>query len=88
MTWDPNQSDEAKESARGAEEDWARWEATFRDARPVLPEVAMERIEAAVRKAAEARTLHRPWYRRRWTWIILFIVTLLSAAVWACMKWL
>ena len=56
----------------GADAEWARWEQTFRDARPVLPEVAMQRIEAAmVRAASQSRPP-----RRNGRWVVLLILML------------
>jgi hypothetical protein len=56
----------------GADAEWARWEQTFRDARPVLPEVAMQRIEAAMVRAAGRSTPPR----RNGRWVVLLILVL------------
>ncbi|MDB5298886.1 MAG: hypothetical protein JWO87_549 [Phycisphaerales bacterium] len=59
-----NDADDAPRDAAGAAE-WARWEQTFRDARPVLPEAAMARIEARMRNEVNLH-IARPHPRRRW----------------------
>ncbi|MDB5354618.1 MAG: hypothetical protein JWN24_1071 [Phycisphaerales bacterium] len=69
-----NDADDAPRDA-ASEAEWARWEQTFRDARPVLPEAAMARIEAAMRKEADAHAA-RP--RRRWGWMLGFAGMLLA----------
>lgn len=47
----PLTTDNPTDPARdGSDEEWARWEQTFRNARPVLPEAAMARIEATLRR--------------------------------------
>lgn len=63
----------------GADGDWARWEQTFRDARPVLPDVAMERIESTIRREAD-RSPEPTSRAGRW---VLFVACLLLAVCFA-----
>ncbi|HWE02186.1 MAG TPA: LptA/OstA family protein, partial [Tepidisphaeraceae bacterium] len=64
----------------GADEEWARWEQTFRDARPVLPEAAMSRIESAIRRENDRADLRRPGGgpRRVWLWIAVAIASIVA----------
>ncbi len=51
----------------GADADWQHWEQTFRDARPILPQAAMARIEASLTREL-SMSLAPP--TRRWPrWI-------------------
>lgn len=67
------------------DEEWARWEATFLEARPVLPDVALERIEAAIRNAAPTPKA-KPWYRHWIFWMIAGLVVALLATGWVIVR--
>jgi len=60
-----------------AKEEWARWEQTFRNARPVLPEAAIARIESSIRTESNQLAVERPdgGARRVWLWIAALIAT-------------
>ncbi|HZK80038.1 MAG TPA: hypothetical protein VFC46_03205, partial [Humisphaera sp.] len=59
----------------GAKEEWARWEQTFRDAQPVLPEAAIARIESSIRRETDRLAVERSNRapRRIWLWIAAII---------------
>ncbi len=64
---------------RDDREDWSRWEQTFRDARPVLPDAAVSRIESAMRgEIQRTAALARPRGHR---WLILLIALILVTVV-------
>lgn len=79
---DPNLN-EADDAPRdpASEAEWARWEQTFRDARPVLPDAAMARIEAAMHKEA-ARPAVRPSRWGRIVTLVIFIAIAVGAGIW------
>jgi hypothetical protein len=61
---------------------WAYWEATFRAARPVLPDAALERIEAAIRNAAVKP--RRRFGGKLWLWVLLgavIVAAIIAAAI-------
>ncbi|HSU66254.1 MAG TPA: phosphatase PAP2 family protein [Tepidisphaeraceae bacterium] len=88
MSLEPNEFPNAP-TGGPPDEDWARWEATFMSARPVLPDVAIERIEAAIQRELAQRPRAR-WYRNPLivllpVWVAAFVLALFldrSAAEW------
>jgi hypothetical protein len=66
----------------GSDEEWARWEQTFRDARPVLPEAAMARIQDAIRREADPASAALPSrLRRRIIWLLTALIAI-NAGIW------
>ena len=63
----------------GDDADWARWEQKFRAAVPVLPEAAMRRIEASVRRAADKPA--KPGGNGRWVVLGIVLAGLIGVSV-------
>src|SRR5947209_7829077 len=63
----------------GDDAEWARWEQGFRAAIPVLPQAAMQRIEASVRRAAQKPA--PPTGNGRWVVLGIVLVGLLGFGV-------
>jgi LptA/(LptD N-terminal domain) LPS transport protein len=85
MTTPPTIDDAGRVPEEGDDRaDWSLWEQTFRDARPVLPEAAMQRIDQAIKlevqRAAPANT--RP---RRWLLVLTGLLVVIAAAIWILM---
>lgn len=74
MAVDPENFEDLPPPPDEGEQDpaWAYWEATFRAARPVLPDAALERIEAAIRNAAVQPK--RRFGVKGWLWVLLSAV--------------
>lgn len=61
--------------------DWARWEQTFRDARPVLPEAAMQRIDQTIKLEVQ-RAAPSGTHSRRWLLLIAGAAIVAAGIVW------
>jgi hypothetical protein len=75
-----NDADDAPRDA-ASEAEWARWEQTFRDARPVLPDAAMARIEALMHKEA-ARSVARPGRCGRIVTLVILVALAVGVGIW------
>ncbi len=82
MTTPPN-IDDADRAPDGGEDrgDWAAWEKTFRDARPVLPDAAMQRIDQAIKLEVQ-RASPASAHRGRWPLIVTGCVVFIAGAIW------
>src|SRR6185437_4173046 len=80
-----NPADRARED--GNDEQWAQWETTFRDARPVLPELAMLRIEASMNREIDKISATPPHTRLRvrFLWLVFGIIAINAIAIWLLM---
>lgn len=69
--------------AQPSETEWAHWEQTFRDARPVLSEAAVARIESGMRREMAAVPARAPKRATRWA-----LLALIAAAIGVGFAWI
>ncbi|HZL36857.1 MAG TPA: LptA/OstA family protein [Tepidisphaeraceae bacterium] len=78
MTQPPTNNSTDSASDDRSDADWARWAQTFRDARPVLPEAAMQRIEDGMRREMAQRPATR--MNRKLSILVIIAIVLIGAA--------
>lgn len=85
MTTPPTNDDANRAPDEGDDRgDWARWEQTFRDARPVLPNAAMQRIDQAIKLEVQ-RAVPAGAHPRRWLIVLAGAAIFIAAAIWILM---